>query len=127
MVGETSAGKLVVEVVGDVSGLIAAYDAAKKQTDGLTTKLTQIGDRMTAIGKDLTLKVSLPIALMGAGMVKVAGDAEELQSKFKQVFGTMSDDVEAWADTYGDEDDRRSRGGVLRDDHATCRRYGFVP
>jgi hypothetical protein len=101
MVGETSAGKLVVEIVGDVSGLIAAYDAAKKQTDGLTAKLTQIGDRMTAIGKDLTLKVSLPIALMGAGMVKVAGDAEELQSKFKQVFGTMSDDVEAWADTYG--------------------------
>ena len=50
MVGETSAGKLVVEVVGDVSGLIAAYDAAKKQTDGLTAKLTQIGDRMTAIG-----------------------------------------------------------------------------
>jgi hypothetical protein len=101
MVGETSAGKLVVEIVGDVSGLITAYETAKKQTDGLTAKLTQIGDRMTAIGKDLTMKVSLPIALMGAGMVKVAGDAEELQSKFKQVFGTMSDDVEEWADTYG--------------------------
>jgi len=34
MVGETSAGKLVVEIVGDIAGLTRAYEEAKKQTEG---------------------------------------------------------------------------------------------
>jgi hypothetical protein len=101
MVGETSAGKLVVEIVGDVAGLTRAYDEAVKRTEGFEGNLKTIGSRLTSIGSDLTLKVTAPLALAGAGMVKLAGDAAETQSKFEQVFGAMSEDVEAWADSYG--------------------------
>ena len=101
MVGETSAGKLVVEIIGDVAGLTRAYDEAVKRTEGLEGDLKTIGSRMTSIGSDLTLKVTAPLALVGVGMVTLAGDAAETQSKFEQVFGAMSEDVEEWADTYG--------------------------
>jgi hypothetical protein len=100
MVGETSAGKLVVEIVGDVAGLVKAYDEAKKRTEGLEGDLKTIGSRMTSIGSDLTLKVSAPLALAGAGMVKLASDAAETQAKFRQVFGDLTDSANEWVDEY---------------------------
>jgi hypothetical protein len=101
MVGETVAGKLVVEIVGDVAGLTRAYDEAVKRTEGLEGDLKPIGSRLTSIGSDLTLKVTAPLALAGVGMVKLASDAEETQAKFEQVFGDMTDDMSAWVDEYG--------------------------
>ncbi|MFA7121812.1 MAG: phage tail tape measure protein, partial [Bacilli bacterium] len=101
MVGETSAGKLVVEIVGDVAGLVKAYDEAKKRTEGLEGDLKTIGSRLTSIGSDMTLKVTAPLALAGAGMVALASDAEETQAKFEQVFGDLTDDMNEWVDEYG--------------------------
>ncbi|QXM18641.1 tail tape measure protein [Methanoculleus virus Blf4] len=100
MVGETVAGKLVVEIVGDVAGLVKAYDEAKKRTEGLEGDLKSIGSRMTSIGSDLSLKVTAPLALAGAGMVKLASDAAETQAKFKQVFGDLTDSANEWVDEY---------------------------
>ncbi len=100
MVGETSAGKLVVEIVGDVAGLVKAYDEAKKRTEGFEGDLKRLGESLSSAGKDLTLKVTAPLALAGAGMVKLASDAEETQAKFEQVFGDMSDDMNEWVDEY---------------------------
>jgi len=101
MAGEAVAGKLVVEIVGDVAGLTRAYDEAVKRTEGLEGDLKTIGSRLTSIGSDLTLKVTAPLALAGVGMVKLASDAEETQAKFEQVFGDMTDDMSAWVDEYG--------------------------
>lgn len=101
MADDTRVGKLVVEIVGDTSGLISAYDEASKQTTGFEGKLRNISSTLSGIGAELSLKVTAPLALAGVGMVKLAGDAAETQSKFEQVFGEMSADVDAWADTYG--------------------------
>lgn len=101
MAGETVAGKLVVEIVGDVAGLTRAYDEAVKRTEGLEGDLKTIGSRLTSIGSDLTLKVTAPLALAGAGMVKLASDASETQAKFAQVFGEMADDMNEWVEAYG--------------------------
>ena len=101
MAGEAVAGKLVVEIVGDVAGLTRAYDEAVRRTEGLEGDLKSIGSRLTSIGSDLTLKVTAPLALAGVGMVKLASDAEETQAKFEQVFGDMTDDMSAWVDEYG--------------------------
>ena len=100
MVGETSAGKLVVEIVGDVAGLVKAYDEAVRRTEGLEGDLKSIGSRMTSIGSDLTLKLTAPLALAGAGMVKLASDAAETQAKFRQVFGDLTDSANEWVDEY---------------------------
>jgi len=101
MFGETSAGKLVVEIVGDIAGLTRAYDEAVKRTEGLEGDLKTIGSRLTSIGSDLTLKVTAPLALAGVGMVKLASDASETQAKFEQVFGEMTDDMNEWVEAYG--------------------------
>ena len=101
MFGEASAGKLVVEIVGDIAGLTRAYDEAVKRTEGLEGDLKTIGSRLTSIGSDLTLKVTAPLALAGVGMVKLASDASETQAKFEQVFGDMTDDMNEWVEAYG--------------------------
>ncbi|NLB00633.1 MAG: phage tail tape measure protein [Methanomicrobiales archaeon] len=95
MVGETTVGKLVVEIVGDVSGLIEAYDKAQKQTEGIADQFTQIGDRMTSIGKDLTLKVTAPLALMGGVAFKTAADFDDSMRRVKAVSGATGEEFDA--------------------------------
>ncbi len=91
MVGETSAGKLVVEIVGDVAGLTRAYDEAVKRTEGLEGDLKSIGSRLTSIGSDLMLKVTAPLALTGGLMVKTAADFDDSMRKVAAVTGATGD------------------------------------
>ena len=91
MVGETSAGKLVVEIVGDVAGLTRAYDEAVRRTEGLEGDLKSIGSRMTSIGSDLTLKLTAPLALTGGLMVKTAADFDDSMRKVAAVTGATGD------------------------------------
>ena len=91
MVGETVAGKLVVEIVGDVAGLTRAYDEAVKRTEGLEGDLKTIGSRLTSIGSDLTLKVTAPLALAGGLMVKTAADFDDSMRKVAAVTGATGD------------------------------------
>jgi TP901 family phage tail tape measure protein len=95
MVGETSAGKLVVEIVGDVAGLVKAYDEAKKRTEGLEGDLKTIGSRLTSVGSDLSLKVTAPLALTGGLMVKTAADFDDSMRKVAAVTGATGDQFEA--------------------------------
>lgn len=95
MVGETSAGKLVVEIVGDVAGLTRAYDEAVRRTEGLEGDLKSIGSRMTSIGSDLMLKVTAPLALTGGLMVKTAADFDDSMRKVAAVTGATGDQFEA--------------------------------
>ena len=91
MVGETSAGKLVVEIVGDVAGLTRAYDEAVRRTEGLEGDLKSIGSRMTSIGSDLSLKLTAPLALTGGLMVKTAADFDDSMRKVAAVTGATGD------------------------------------
>lgn len=93
--------RLVVEIVGDSSGLISAFDEAAKVSTNFEDRLKAVGSSFTQTGKDLTLTVTAPLALAGAAALKMAGDAEETQSKFDTVFGEMATDAEAWADKFG--------------------------
>ncbi len=58
--------------------------------DGMSGKMTTLGRKSTQLGKSLTTFVTLPILAMGAGLVKVASDAEETESKFGTVFSGIS-------------------------------------
>lgn len=91
MVGETSAGKLVVEIVGDIAGLTRAYEEAKKQTEGFEGDLKSIGKSLTSVGSDLTMKVSAPLALAGGLMLKTAVDFDDSMRKVAAVTGATGD------------------------------------
>lgn len=91
MVGETSAGKLVVEIVGDVAGLTRAYEEAKKQTEGFEGDLKTIGQSLSKTGQDLSLKVTAPLALVGGLMLKTAVDFDDSMRKVQAVTGATGD------------------------------------
>jgi TP901 family phage tail tape measure protein len=91
VVGETSAGKLVVEIVGDIAGLTRAYEEAKKQTEGFEGDLKSIGKSLTSVGSDLTMKVSAPLALAGGLMLKTAVDFDDSMRQVAAVTGATGD------------------------------------
>ena len=61
------------------------------------TKLQNIGQSMSAVGQKLTMSLTLPLAAAGAAAVKLASDTEEASNKVDVVFGTMSEQVKAFA------------------------------
>ena len=91
MAGETVAGKLVVEIVGDVAGLTRAYDEAVRRTEGLEGDLKSIGSRLTSIGSDLSLKVTAPLVLAGGLMLKTATDFDDSMRQVAAVTGATGD------------------------------------
>lgn len=62
------------------------------------TAMQNVGAKMTAVGQRLTASLTLPIAAAGAAAVKLASDTEEAANKVDVVFGTMAEDVRAFAD-----------------------------
>ena len=91
MAGEIVAGKLVVEIVGDIAGLTRAYEEAKKQTEGFEGDLKSIGKSLTSVGSDLTMKVSAPLVLAGGLMLKTAVDFDDSMRQVAAVTGATGD------------------------------------
>jgi len=56
----------------------------------------------------MTLGITAPLALAAGAFVKAAADAEETENRFRQVFGSLSDDAGAFADELGDAVGRSS-------------------
>ena len=61
-----------------------------------------VAGRMGSLGKKLTLGVTLPIAGMLGGFVKMAADAEEKKEKFNRVFEGLGTGAEAVAQQVAD-------------------------
>ena len=95
--------KLFIAVRADLSGLSSELDRGAKDVETKTQKMTKsfdkVGRSMQRVGGTLTKAVTLPIAGLAAATVKVASDAEEMQSMFAAVFKEQASDVERWADT----------------------------
>lgn len=88
---ETKVGKLVVEVVGDSSGLVNAYKEAEQQTSALEKKLQSYGDSLTSAGKKMTLGVTTPLMLMGGLAVSTAADFDDSMRQVQAVTGATGD------------------------------------
>jgi hypothetical protein len=83
---------LRVDIVGNADKLNSSLKKAEKN-------LKKFGDKATAIGKDLSLKLTAPIGLAGAAAIKFATDTEESLNKVRVAFGNSSKSVEDFADT----------------------------
>ena len=68
---------------------------AQRSLDGLGRSMQRSGAIMSAA-------ITAPLLLLGRSMVNAAVDAEELQSAFNYSFGSMADDMNAWAVSTGD-------------------------
>lgn len=75
----------------------AQLGEARDKADALGRNFRELSRGAVDLGKNLTTFVTLPIAGLGAGMLKLAGDAENMQLLFDRVFKGMTEDVEEWA------------------------------
>jgi CRISPR/Cas system type I-B associated protein Csh2 (Cas7 group RAMP superfamily) len=62
-----------------------------------TTDLRRFGNQMKDMSQGMNTYVTLPIALAGAGAIKMASDYQESLNKVNQSFRTSSGEVQAWA------------------------------
>ena len=61
-------------------------------------KMQEIGGKMTEAGKTMTTKVTVPIAAVGAAVVKLTGDFDASMSKVAAVSGATGEDFDALRD-----------------------------
>jgi len=84
--------KLRVNLIGDASSLNRSLQVASK-------RLETFGKRASQVGKDLSLRLTLPIGAAAAASIKMASDMEESTNKVRVAFGSSSKSVEAFAKT----------------------------
>lgn len=96
----TDFAKLVLDA--DTRGLKDAERDLKGVSQAATRTARDIGSSMAKLGVGLTAGVSAPLAFFGKSAFQAAMDAQEMESAFDVVFGSMSDDVRKWAETTGD-------------------------
>ena len=85
-----------VEVGTKLSPLKSGLAKAKGMVQSAAGKMKEMG---AVAGQAFAVAFGAAMA-GGIGLIKFASDAEEMNSKFKAVWGDMSDDVAAWADDY---------------------------
>lgn len=84
--------KLRVNILGDASDLSRSLAIASK-------RLESFGKRAKEVGKDLSLRLTLPIGAAAGAAIKMASDMEESTNKVRVAFGQSSKEVEAFAKT----------------------------
>lgn len=87
-----SESKLRVNLIGDASSLDRSLKIA-------SARLDTFGKKISDVGKDLSLKLTLPIVAAGGAAIKMASDMEESQNKVRVAFGDSARSVEAFAKT----------------------------
>ena len=88
-------GLLTVTIGGDLrifkEKMRELARSAKDTAAKAKASFKKIGD----VGKDLTTKLTLPIALLGGGILKIAGDYEAGMNTVKALTGAVGDEFEA--------------------------------
>lgn len=62
-------------------------------------KLKAVGDKMTSIGKDLSMKLTAPIVAMGVGVVKTAADFEAQMDRVGAIAGATGNEIDKLSET----------------------------
>lgn len=73
------------------------------QLDTMGDKLTSVGDKMRGVGQNLTMGLTVPLAGIGVGALKAAGEYEAAGSQFSQVFGKLEGQAQSSLDEIADK------------------------
>gem|GEM_PF-4358503 len=87
-----------IHITGDATALGGALNAAEGKLAAFSNKMRAVGTKLRSVGQSMTLGLTLPIVgALGLG-VKWAGELEDAQAASEQVFGSMSKQMDKWAD-----------------------------
>ncbi|MBZ7921664.1 phage tail tape measure protein [Ensifer adhaerens] len=93
-----AAFKLLQEAANQVKGPSSAFlqslEQASQKLDAFGRKFRDLGQQMRDVGSSFTAKVSLPIAGLGAGILKVAGDFESGLNRIQAVSSATGAEME---------------------------------
>jgi TP901 family phage tail tape measure protein len=64
--------------------------------DTLNKKMKKVGSELTSVGKDLSAKVTLPLAALGGASVSASAEFEDSMSQIVGLVGVASEQVDAW-------------------------------
>jgi|13_taG_2_1085334.scaffolds.fasta_scaffold03019_5 TP901 family phage tail tape measure protein len=78
--------KLRVDIIGDASKLNRALNTA-------SGKLQSFGKKVTSVGQNLSMKLTLPLAIAGGAAIKMASDFDKSMTQIKTLVGIASDEV----------------------------------
>ncbi|MBU9714414.1 phage tail protein [Evansella tamaricis] len=88
---------LIAKTDSFVNGMKDASQKTESFNKNFSKKMTDVGKKMTDFGKKTTALVTLPLVGIGAGLIKVASDAEEMRGKFSVVFDGMEQEMRDFA------------------------------
>jgi len=80
---------VLVKIGADISGLQNSLASAQ-------SAMKNAGRRLSSIGSDLSMKISLPLAGIGVAVVKSAADFEQALSNIKAVTGSTAKEMESF-------------------------------
>jgi hypothetical protein len=83
---------LKINITGDSSKLKNALSSA-------SSKLSNFGSKMQSVGKSLSTRLTLPLAVAGGASVKFASDFQESMNKVDVAFGESKQEVKDFAKT----------------------------
>ena len=83
---------LKINITGDSSKLKNALSSA-------SSKLSSFGSKMQSVGKSLSTRLTLPLAVAGGAAVKFASDFQESMNKVDVAFGKSKEEVKDFAKT----------------------------
>lgn len=92
----SSLGEAVLSLIGDATQLKKDIDAAKSEVG---TKMQAIGSELSAAGRTMTTRVTLPILGIAGASVKMASDLEESMNAVNVVFGEAGDAIHEYGET----------------------------
>lgn len=84
--------KIRVDIIGNSKQLQDSLTKAQRS-------LKSFGESATKIGRNLSLRITAPLALAGGAAIKFATDTEESLNKVRVAFGDSSGEVEEFAKT----------------------------
>lgn len=96
------AAELKIGIGADNSDLNRGLQDAERRIDDFVNKvgkIGQLGQKFTAIGQQITLGVTLPLAAAGTAAYMMAADFEDAIGATTQIFKEASDAVQGWANS----------------------------
>lgn len=86
----------------DTAAFEKGVDEVDRRIKKTSRNFKKFGDKLSDIGKTVSVGVTAPIAALGLASIHTAADFEELQSAFDVTFAGASDSVRKWSEETGD-------------------------
>lgn len=74
-------------------------EAFQKKAGEMGESLKSVGDKLSSIGKTMSVAITAPITAAGVASFKFAADLEDAMGAADQIFKGASDSIKSWADS----------------------------